>query len=241
MKLGYKEIILIIVLILFFVSGFFVSNHFAKIKKEDLKRELRIERIKNDSIKKVAEGHYSKLVADTLTKRQLRAKIKELEFEIDNPTEVGNISLSFDKKETKTKVEKKDSVIKLEDHYPNKKEPFITYSATINKYTNESRGLFVIRDLELITARGLNLDGTTRFDIKVPEFSTVRTLNIQSLDTYQSRRSNFAYLMGGQAVYDYNTNEIHAGVNFGLRHKKTYLTVGTATNGTINTGLTFEF
>ena len=241
MKLGVKEIAIIVVLILFFISGFFVSRHFSNKAKDGLKRELRVERIKNDSIRKISEGHYSKLVADTLTKRQLREKVKELEFKIKNPTEVGQITLSFDKTKTEGVAVKKDSLIKITDYYPNEKSPFITYNAVINTFDYSTRGSFYIRNLELQTAKGINRDGTTSFEIKLPQYINVSSLDIQSQNTFQPRRSNFGYLLGGQAVMDYNTNEIHAGVNFGVRYKKTYLTIGTTTNNTIQTGLTFEF
>ena len=241
MKLGVKEIVFIIVLILFFISGFFVSKYFSDRAKEEIKRELRIERIKNDSIKKIADGHYSRLVADTLTKRQLKKRVKELEFKIENPIEAGIIVLDFKTTDTNTQAEKKDSLIKIIDYYPSKEDPFIIYNASINTLDYNVRGMFQIKSLELLTARGLNKDGTTSFEIKTPKFATVSSLDIQKKETYQPRRSNFGYLLGGQAVMDYNTNEIHAGVNFGVRYKKTYLTIGTTTNNTIQTGLTFEF
>lgn len=241
MKLGVKEIVFIIVLILFFMSGFFVSKHFSDKSKEKIKRELRIERIKNDSIKKVAEGHYSKLIADTLTKKQLRNKVKELEFKIENPIEIGKVSLKFDKKETKIKGVKKDSIIKIEDYYPSKENPFIIYNASINTFDYTTRGMFQIKNLELFTAKGTNKDGTKSFEVKLPKYITVSSLDVQSNNNYQPKRSNFGYLLGGQLVMDYNTNEVHTGVNFGVRYKGVYLTVGTVTNKTIQTGLTFEF
>ena len=241
MKLGVKEIVFIVVLLLFFISGFFVSKHFSDKAKEKIKRELRVERIKNDSIRKISEGHYSKLVADTLTKRQLRDKVKELEFKIENPIEAGIIVLDFNTLSTRVEAEKKDSLIKIKDYYPNKENPFITYSADISTFDYSVRGIFEIKNLELLTAKGSNKDGTTSFEIKVPEFVNISSLDIYRKEAYQPRRGNFGYLLGGQAVMDYSTNEIHAGVNFGVRYKKTYLTVGTATNNTIQTGLTFEF
>lgn len=241
MKLGVKEIVFIIVLILLFMSGFFVSKHFSDKSKEKIKRELRIERIKNDSIKKVAEGHYSKLIADTLTKKQLKKRVKELEFKIENPIETGLIVLDFDEKETNTKGVKKDSIIKIEDYYPSKENPFIIYNASISTFDYTTRGIFQIKNLELLTAKGTNKDGTTSFGLKVPKYITVSSLDIQSKNNYQPKRSNFGYLLGGQLLMDYNTNEVHAGVNFGVRYKKTYLTIGTTTNKTIQTGLTFEF
>lgn len=223
------------------MSGFFVSKHFSDKSKEKIKRELRIERIKNDSIKKVAEGHYSKLIADTLTKKQLKKRVKELEFRIENPIETGVIVLNFDEKETNTKGVKKESIIKIEDYYPSKEDPFITYNASINTFDYTTRGMFQIRNLELLTAKGVNKDDTKSFEIKVPGYISVSSLDIQSRENYVPKKDDFGYLLGGSAVMDYNTNDVHAGINFGIRYKKTYLTVGTVTNNTIQTGLTFEF
>lgn len=240
-KLSTKQILLLIILVLFFISGFFVSKYFSDKSKEKIKRELRIERIKNDSIKKVSDGHYSKLVADTLTKRQLKKRVKELEFKIENPIETGVIVLDFDEKETNIQGEKKDSIISITDYYPSKEDPFITYSASINTFDYTTRGIFQIKSLELLTAKGISKDNTTEFNIKVPKFATVSSLDIQSRENYVPKKDDFGYLLGGQAVMDYNTKEVHAGINFGIRYKKTYLTVGTTTNNTIQTGLTFEF
>ena len=62
-----------------------ITRFFTDKSQEKLRRELRVEKIKNDTLTKIKEGLYTKLVADTLTKRELRQKVDSLKLEIKDP------------------------------------------------------------------------------------------------------------------------------------------------------------
>lgn len=237
-----KTILLILAGIAIAFSAFKITQVIAdkKLKEEQVK--LRKELIKNDSLIKINKGLYTKLVADTLTIKQLKKKSDSLELELKNPKVVVHTVYKF--KEVEKPIDGvvvKDSMVELTDAYPDKENPFISYIANINLITGEGIGKFTITPLSISLGIGQNPDGTYRLNTKVPDFMTISSIDVQALPMELSEPDNFGWLVGAGIGKDFRDNSNYLTLSAGIRVKKVYLEAIGATNQTISAGFKFEF
>ena len=243
MKLNFKNITIIVLIIIIFLTGFFISKHFSQKKIDKAQRELKIEKIRNDTLVQLDSVTYKKLLADTLTKRQLRKKVKELEIELKDPKIVEVIKFvpkEIIKKEVNTVIVK-DSIVNIVDYYPQKENYFIKYSSTINTLKQKALSDWEFSPQEISLGIGVNDKGMYEVITKVPEFIKITSIDVQSLPQPTDKKDNFGFLVGGGYGKELNTDKEFFNLNSGIRYKKTYLILNIATNETINIGLTFEF
>jgi len=242
MRITVKNITLIVLIIIIFSTGFFISKHFSDLKQQKLRRELSKERIKNDTLVQLSPTTYRKLVADTLTQRQLRKKVKELEIELKDPKIVEVIKFvprTIENKVVDT-VFIKDSLVNITDYYPNKKDYFVKYTATINTITQNAVSNWDFNPQEFKLGLGLNNKGMYEVITEVPEFIKITNIDVQSLPLEKSKKDNFGFLIGAGYGTNINTSEDFISLQSGIRYKKAYLLMSLTTNETINLGLTFE-
>lgn len=213
-----------------------------KPRQQKVQAELRKEKIKNDTLNKIKDGYYTKLVADTLTIKQLRKKVDSLGIEAKNPKYVEVIKLV--PKEVIKPVDNvsiKDSMLTLEDSYPDKTNPFIRYTSLINLNTKKGEGQFTFPNaLEINIAAEEQQDGTYKIHSKVPEWVKIKSLDVQSLPKQQEKRDNFGFLLGVDYTTDFDGLRKGVKPNAYLRFNKVYIGGGISTLGNGSIGFKIE-
>jgi len=242
-KLNTKTVVLIILIVLFFLTGFFVSKHFSDKRKQEILRELKTEKIKNDTLVKIDSTTYKKLVADTLTKKQLEKKVKDLKIKVKNAQTASTVSFKPKdiKKQTDTVYRTKDTTINTVDYYPNKEKPFVRYSSilSLKDTTSISNWKFYKQRFSLVVAK--DKDGLYKVVTKVPKFIEITDVDVLSQPKEKTKKDNFGFLVGAGYGKDLNIEKDFVSFNTGIRYKKTYLNLNITTNNTINLGLSYEF
>lgn len=241
MRLTTKDIIYIIIIILLSLGAYKLSDYLNKKKIEEKATELREYRIKNNTLVKISEGYYSKLVADTLTKKELREKVRSLELEVENPIIVEVIK--FVPKEIDTEigeVEVLNDTIRQTDYYPQKEDYYVKYSSKTNIKTEKGVGNFSFQPQEFKLAIGQKEDGTYEVKTRLPEYFEITGLDVQALPMTPKKKDNFGILLGGGYGQNLTTKEEFLNIQAGVRYKKTYFFLNGGTNNTLNGTLTFE-
>lgn len=201
-------------------------------RNEQLK--LKKEIIKNDALKKIKNGLYTKVVADTLKITELQRLADSLKLELKNPKVVVNTIYKF--KELNTPVDNikvKDSTIEISDAYPSKENPFIEYSATINLSSNKGLGKFTVNPLSISLGIVQNKNGTYSLNKKVPDFISVSSIDVQSIPIEYKTPDNFGFIVGAGAGRDFRDNSAYIILSAGIRVKKLYFEASGATNQTL--------
>lgn len=242
-KLKLKDIIYIVIIILLSIGAYKLAEHIKSKELEEKEAQIKKYKIKNDSLVQVSPGVYKKLVADTLTKSQLEKKVDSLKLELKNPKIVEVIKFEPEPIEGKEidKVKVKDTTITIEDTYPDKEEPFITYTANVNIKTGLGKSDWNFEEQELRLGIGENKDGTYQVKTKVPEWLKITAIDIESQPMKEQEIDNFGFLFGAGYGQNLTTSEEYLNLQGGVRYKRTYLFLNAGTNNTINGTLTFEF
>lgn len=243
MKLSPKTIIIVV---LCFIVAFVSFNVTKSIYKRDIykaQRELKNYKIKSDSLTKVADNQYRKLVADTLNKRQLLKKIDSLKIEVDNPIVVTEIKYKFKDKETEGEIKQTDSTMTLTDYYPNKHSPFVTYQSNIDKIEETFRGSFKFNTVKVDLVFSQNKDGIYQLDTKLPDFITLNSLDIQStpLDKNFVNKKTFTTFAGLKYNHTFTNQDPSVEAIIGVRYRKINLIGSLNTNSYLGLGFLIDF
>lgn len=236
------KIIVIVVALLAALAAMKVTQVVYQAKVDRVEALVRVEVIKNSKLTKINEGLYSKLVADTLTKREMKRVIDSLGLELKNAILVAEVV--FKPKDTIKEiitVGYKDSIINIQDFYPSKKNPFIEYSAKYNLKDSIGFGEFKFTPVKLALGIGQNKDGTFRVNTKVPEFIEVTTVDVKALPIAKPKPDNFGLIFGAGYGTNLTNKEQFLKASAGVRVKKIYIEAEGATNNTVSAGLKFEF
>lgn len=231
----------LIVLIVFIVSIKAVMYTYdKKLAKAD--EIIRVDIIKHDSLVKLKDGLYTKLIADTLTNKELKKVIDSLELKVKNPEIVIQEVIVI--KEIEKEVDGivvKDSTLTIDDNYPNKDNPFVTYNAVFNLKDSTGVSKFTFSPIKLSLGIGLNKNGTYYVNTKVPDFIEVKDVVVQALPMIPSKKDNFGVLVGGGLGFDLTDGTQFLELNAGIRIHKFYLGVAGTTNNTVTAGAKIEF
>lgn len=241
MKFDIKIIALVILAILL---TFQFSKCSSNKEKEKLMADLHKEILKGDKLKKISDTQYEKLVADTLTIKQLKNVVSDLGLKVDNPKIVTRIV--YQQKDVEKPVDgvvvKEDSLF-IEDYYPNKEKSTLKYTANVNIKTKKGVGKFKFQPqgLDLIvseTAKGL-WKTTLKTD---NEFVTINSVDVQSLPSVTSDKTNNWGTLGG-LKYNMGLSEKSENVEVigGIRYKRVNIIGSANTNKQVGIGLLFEF
>lgn len=236
------KILIGIIFIMALIFGFTRNSYKNKIDK--LNNKVRTSIIAKDSLKELSEGLYTKLVADTLTKRELRHKIDSLQLALKDPKIVTEIKIVI--KEIEKPVDGfvvKDSVVTINDTYPNKENPFVNYNASLNLITKKGVGKFKFTPFKIDLAIGRNKDGTYKINSKVPEFMEITSLDVTAtpISPAEDKKDNFGILLGPSIGRDFRSKETFFGLGVDMRIHKFYIGVQGNTNGTASGGIKIEF
>lgn len=243
MKLSPKTIIIVVLCFIIAFVSFNITKSIYQGKVYKAKRELKNYKIKSDSLTEVADNQYRKLVADTLTKRQLLKKIDSLKIEVDNPIVVTEIEYRFKEKETEGQIEQTDSTMTVTDYYPNKESPFVTYQSNIDKIKETFRGNFSFNTIKVDLVFSKNKDGIYQLDSKLPDFITLNSLDIQSepLDKSFTDKKMLTPFAGLKYNHSFTNQDPSLEAIVGLRYRKINLIGSLNTNSYLGLGFLIDF
>lgn len=201
-----------------------VSSWYYNKKLEANEIALRTEKIKSSELAKIKDGLYTKLVADTLTIKELKKKNDSLGLALKNPKTITVVKFKPRDKEAPIEdIEVNDSLIDLKDYYPNKQNPFVTYTAKVDKFSETGIGKFSFTPQEFRLGIGLNKDGTYSVNTKVPEYFEITGVDVEAAPMTPQKSDNFGWIAGVQTGKNFlNANNLY-GVSAGIRYKKLYL------------------
>lgn len=184
----HKDIILLIITIIaiVFSIGMLFDNNTLVDKNELLEKEL----IKSDTLKKVAEGKYAKLVNTYSNKQELEDELKEknntiLQLIKKNKERVlskTDVHLTFkNKKDTSSIVKTSDSTFNFKSYYPNKDSSFINYIGNVNIHDKIVNGEWVFSELKINLILTQRQDGLWNNYFDGPSFIKLNNMTINSL------------------------------------------------------------
>lgn len=235
--------IAIIVLLFFGILQF--NKCSSDREKDKLKAELHAQLLRGDTLKKISDTQYEKLVADTLTKKRLKQIIDSLGIIVKNPLVVTKIV--YQQKTVEKDVDGivvKDSIVSVEDYYPNKEKQTIKYTSKINLKTTKGTSKFEFQPqtMDLVVSQEANglWKATFRTDSEFVNINSVDVLALPSV-TKEIVVNNWGTLGGVK----YNTSMTNKGSSLevlgGVRYKKVNIIGSASTNKELGVGLIIEF
>ena len=237
-----NKYLILFAIILASIITFKVTDYFADKRLEKERIETRKLKIANSKLEKISEGHYQKLVADTLTKKQLRERIDELEIKVKDGVLVAesNIKPKDVEKQIDSVLITPDS-ISIIDYYPKKENFFIKYSALLNLKDSTQIGKFSFSPLSISMVVSEQEDGTFLTDLKAPDFITLESLDVQSLPLTPPKIDNFGFLAGGGVNRGFQDGSLGYEIMAGLRIKKFNLITSVNTQQQFGLAALIEF
>lgn len=239
MKINTTLILVIIILLL--IGAGFVGYNYMQDKVEDAQTELRVAKIKADSLRK-ENGIYKKLVGDTSSMRELKRLVKDLQIKVENPIIVERIVM-----QPADTVKEIDSIFINEgkaiitDFYPNKDNYFVRYQNEFTLENPKGTSTWKFSELPIDIVIGEKDDGTFEANLKAPDFIKVGKLDISGLALKPEKKDNFGILLGAGVGKDFGTQENYLEVGGGVRLNKFYIDIEGNTNKQADIGLRFEF
>jgi hypothetical protein len=234
-------IILAGIILLLLIAGFFTINYYKK-QAQNSENRYKLEVLRNDKLEKVAEGHYRKKVADSLTQKQLNKIVDSLGLELKTKpktiTKIKFVPIEVEKPIDSISII--DHMVNIVDYYPDIQTNFIKYSNKFNLLTSKGVGKFEFSPIDISIVLSQREDGIFQSDIKVPDFISIGSVDIQSTPMEIPKIDNFGWILGVGYGKQFNDSDF---VRFttGIRYKKIYLEVGGNTNNSVDGGIKFEF
>lgn len=235
------KIVVIASIILLGVLGLKNKQIETELFKERQKHKKEI--IRNDSLQFVMRGHYRKMVADTLTRKQLRVLAEEItELKNRKPIYVTKTIIQPIEvlKETDGITVHKDSVF-IEDFYPNKESPFLKYTNKLSTKTERGISNFKFEPIALEKVVTEKEGGLYQIDFKGPDFIEVKSIDIQTEPILKHKEDNWGTLIGVEYGKSLDTDLNVFEINAYQRYKKFYAGIAVNTNNDLKLGVKVEF
>jgi len=242
MKINKTTLVLMGIIFLLLAGGF-IYIHCLKRQLEEAHLANRIEILRNDKLKQISETQYQKLVADSLTQRELNKLVAELNLKLDAKPKIIE-KIVFVPKEIEKPI---DSVIvegdsiHIIDHYPQKENYFVRYSNKLSLSEQSGIGKFEFNPFNVNIVISQRDDFVFQADVQVPPWLTVGSVDIQATPLIQPKIGNFGFTLGAGAGTEFLTGEGYGRLVGGLRFRRTYLDLGVNTNLSGDAVIKFEF
>lgn len=232
----------IIAALLIIAAIFYLRKEQEKTKRFETEQELRVTKIRHDSIVKITGGYYQKLVADTLTKIQLKRltsqviDLKEREPVSITTIEAGpkNLAKEVDK------IELKEDSLFVEDYYPNKIKPFLKYTNNISLKTKLGKSNFKFSTIKITQVVTKKENGLYQIDFISPDFIDVRSIDIQSEPMEKKKIDNWGTIIGMDYGKNLNTQKSTFGISVYKRYKKFYIGASIDSEQSVKGGVKIE-
>lgn len=211
MKKGIR--ILLAGVIVALLATVYLQNNYYKKRLSSLEKN---HKFKTAKLEKVSETQYRKIVADSLTKRQMRNVIDSLGIEVVRKASQV-ITLDAEVREIEKVVDKivyVNKKVQVEDYYPNKEKPFVRYTL------NDTISSFKFYPINLSLALSQGKDGIWTVDSKVPEFMKITDINAVGLSKREVKKRT-PFLLG--AGIEFRENESPLQVIGGVKTGDLYI------------------
>ena len=241
-KILSNRLVIGFIAIMLVLATFKVTQYFSDKKLEAQRIEIKKLKIKNDTLKKVSDGHYQKLVADTLTKKQLRKEIEDLKLKVKDGVIVEKIVVV--PKEVEKPIDSLEITldsVSIIDYYPTKDNWFARYSAIIKLKGGDNTGKFTFSELPINLVISEQEDGTFRTDLQAPDFISVASLEVLARPLDPVKVDNFGILAGGKINRNMENGNLTYEIIGGFRFKKINIITSVNTNTEFGLGALIEF
>lgn len=221
---------------------------FSSISHTNQVDELKQTILQKDSLGKVRDGEYTKLVNDTKTKSDLDKEVKEVskdayqDIKKNKEKIVNNTGISV-KPITKVTIDTiyvdSSGTRRFTSYYPNRDSAFITHNTTINN--NLATNKWDFKPLKLNVVVTQQKDGMYRARLIGPKWIEAQEVTVNSLPMNSITQKNFKLLVGASGGYSFNDKDIVLGVYTGLRYKNKIILIHGETNKVVSLGYIQEF
>lgn len=214
-----KNNLLLIGLILLLL---FLGISYLQMRKEnkDLQDQLVFTQkdiIKNDSLRKISDGNYSKLVDFFKTDNELMNDLKKSNIDLYNRVKSGNEKIlelndyfiTFKKQLDSGFATMKDSnTYEMSLFYPEKSNWFVNWNGLLSKNTGQYNGSWSFGQLKFGVTLTQQPNGLFKSNISGPSFLVLDSIKVESLPPVQLiKERNLEFLLGGGYKYNLNSKD----------------------------------
>ena len=240
----YYKLVIVSLIIIGAFSLILIQNSRLKSDLADYKETI----LKKDSLEKIRDGEYTKLVNDLKSSNDLEKGIKEISYttykDIKNKNEK---SLIVTKISTIPKnVQTIDTVYidtlgvrTITSYYPDKDSMYIKHTSVIKD--KESKNTWEFSPLKLNVIVTQQKDGMYRARFVGPSWIEAQEVTVNSIPLSPTTERKFKFLLGASGSYDFNYRNISTGVYTGFRYKNQIVLVNGNTNKVVSLGYIKEF
>ena len=242
--LKYYKLIIVALIIIGAFSFILIQNAGLKSDLVDYKKTI----LQKDSLQKIREGEYTKLVNDLKSSNDLKKYIKEI-----SDSTYQDIKRNKEKPLIITKVTTIPKTIQTIDtvyidtlgvrtitsYYPNKDSMYIKHTSVIKD--KESKNTWEFSPLKLNVIVTQQKDGMYRARFVGPSWIEAQEVTVNSLSLSPITERKFKFLLGASGGYDFNYRNVSAGIYTGFRYKNQIVLVNGNTNKVVSLGYIKEF
>lgn len=199
--------------------------------------------IENDSLRKVSDGHYQKIVNDLESERSLAKLLKRENLDLYEKIKVQNkriLSLTRLSLQPKVVVDTvfidRGGLLPVFQHfYPDEKDWFVRYRGSLLG-DNRVAGVFDFQPLLIDLVVSEKQKGIYEVDLNAPTWLEVNSLRVNSLPDAYSKKDNFDWLFGGVVGLNYINLRPSLGIQAGFRYRRALFHIQGFTNNYIYIG-----
>lgn len=242
--LKYYKLIIVALIFIGAFSFILIQNAGLKSDLVDYKKTI----LQKDSLEKIREGEYTKLVNDLKSSNDLKKYIKEI-----SDSTYQDIKRNKEKPLIITKVTTVPKTIQTIDtvyidtlgvrtitsYYPNKDSMYIKHTSIIKD--KESKNTWEFSPLKLNVIVTQQKDGMYRARFVGPSWIEAQEVTVNSLPLSPITERKFKFLLGVSGGYDFNYRNVSAGIYTGFRYKNQIVLVNGNTNKIVSLGYIKEF
>lgn len=242
--LKYYKLIIVALIFIGAFSFILIQNAGLKSDLVDYKKTI----LQKDSLEKIREGEYTKLVNDLKSSNDLKKYIKEI-----SDSTYQDIKRNKEKPLIITKVTTVPKTIQTIDtvyidtlgvrtitsYYPNKDSMYIKHTSVIKD--KESKNTWEFSPLKINVIVTQQKDGMYRARFVGPSWIEAQEVTVNSLPLSPITERKFKFLLGASGGYDFNYRNISAGIYTGFRYKNQIVLVNGNTNKVVSLGYIKEF
>ena len=242
--LKYYKLIVVALIIIGVFSFILIQNAGLKSDLVDYKKTI----LQKDSLQKIREGEYTKLVNDLKSSNDLKKYIKEI-----SDSTYQDIKRNKEKPLIITKVTTIPKTIQTIDtvfidtlgvrtitsYYPNKDSMYIKHTSVIKDKESKNTWEFSPMKINVIVTQ--QKDGMYRARFVGPSWIEAQEVTVNSLPLSPITERKFKFLLGASGGYDFNYRNVSAGIYTGFRYKNKIVLVNGNTNKVVSLGYIKEF
>lgn len=231
----YGSIFIIVIMALIILGQYFATRNVTSNLKE-YKDILIIE----DSLRRVTEGHYQKLVDDRNSQRDIRKILKEHNrelFELLKDEKKKPITYTViqakpesiqDTVKIKTEIKEGKKLSRFSSFYPNKKDYFASYTGQIDGST--VNGEWNFNNLEIGLVISEKSRGLFEADLDAPSWLKVGDIKVNTLPLDDIKKERFDWLLGVETGINLMTQQPVVGLEGGIRFNKSIISATATSN-----------